>query len=223
MAPSNGSSRRAAKSHRHRPLPTMARFISARATGNFTPSRRRQTQMDLRNRRVGGFLAGHRRRRDGLFRFLGHKFLRAESRWLAKMGFRHGRYRRLLAGHRRGRHDLFRLPRQKILCVKTGRDGSLDFCDRRPKSSLRPPSPPDGTIYFTSTDGNLYALRPDGTERWRLHTGGATESSPVLDEDGNIYLSVNELDLSVGSDGKKRWDCGMPVLVERHRLSPRRD
>jgi outer membrane protein assembly factor BamB len=72
----------------------------------------------------------------------------------------------------------------------------------------------DGTIYFTSTDGNLYALRPDGVKDWHLHTGGATGSSPVLDESGNIYLSVNQHNVSVGKDGKKRWDWTFPCLID---------
>jgi outer membrane protein assembly factor BamB len=64
----------------------------------------------------------------------------------------------------------------------------------------------DGTVYFTSTDGNLYALRPDGSERWRFRVGSARESSPVLDESGNLYLSGRSSCLSVGSDGKIRWE-----------------
>jgi len=38
-----------------------------RVTESFTPSRRRKTQMDFPVRRMGGFFAGHRRRRNGLF------------------------------------------------------------------------------------------------------------------------------------------------------------
>ena len=73
----------------------------------------------------------------------------------------------------------------------------------------------DGTVYFTSLDGNLYALRPDGSELWRLHTGGWGESSPVLDESGNLYLPADGSDLSIGSDGKKRWGWG-----KKNEISP---
>jgi len=72
----------------------------------------------------------------------------------------------------------------------------------------------DGTVYFTSTDGNLYALKSDGTERWRLRTGGMTESSPVLDGGGNIYLSVNQAAYSVSSEGKARWWHFSAILVD---------
>ena len=57
--------------------------------------------------------------------------------------------------------------------------------------------------------------RPDGSELWRLHTGGWGESSPVLDESGNLYLPADGSDLSIGSDGKKRWGWG-----KKNEISP---
>ena len=36
----------------------------------------------------------------------------------------------------------------------------------------------------------------------------------VLDESGNIYLSVNQHNASVGKDGKKRWDWTFPCLID---------
>ena len=65
---------------------------------------------------------------------------------------------------------------------------------------------PDGVIYFTSTDGNLYALRPDGSELWRLHTGGFDRVLARAGRKGQLYLSVNQIGISVGSDGKKQWE-----------------
>ena len=63
----------------------------------------------------------------------------------------------------------------------------------------------DGTIYFSSTDGNLYALRADGTKLWQFQTGGYTEAAPVLDADGNLYLMASKIHWSVSRDGQKRW------------------
>jgi outer membrane protein assembly factor BamB len=41
-----------------------------------------------------------------------------------------------------------------------------------------------------------------------LHTGGVTESSPVLDESGNIFFQVNGCLYSVANDGEKTcWYC----------------
>ena len=72
----------------------------------------------------------------------------------------------------------------------------------------------DGAVYFASTDGNIYALNPNGTERWRLHTGGYTASSAVLDEAGNLYLSVNNFMTSIAPDGKMRWQHQTDVSME---------
>jgi outer membrane protein assembly factor BamB len=72
----------------------------------------------------------------------------------------------------------------------------------------------DGDIYFTSTDGNLYALYSSGAEKWRQHTGGATGSSPVLDKNGEIYLAANQFDIGVSRDGKELWEYGAADLID---------
>jgi len=48
----------------------------------------------------------------------------------------------------------------------------------------------DGTVYVPSLDGNLYSVRPDGTERWHFRCGSYTESSPVVEGAGNVYVVV---------------------------------
>ena len=121
--------------------------------------------MDFSDRRVGGFITGHRRGRDDLFRLVGHKFLRAQSRRLAEMEFS---------------------PAGNIIVSSPaiGADGTIyfgshdkNFYALKPDGTIRwtfatggqiissPAIGADGTIYFTSTDGNLYALNPDGSER----------------------------------------------------------
>ena len=49
-----------------------------------------------------------------------------------------------------------------------------------------------GRVFVGSGDGFLYALNTNGSLRWKLHTGGITESSPVIGPDGTIYLGVNQ-------------------------------
>jgi outer membrane protein assembly factor BamB len=68
----------------------------------------------------------------------------------------------------------------------------------------------DGTIYVGSEDGNVYAIRPDGTKKWQLATGGKVTSSPVVhyysgiitiyvgSEDGKLY--------AIDSEGTKKWE-----------------
>ena len=59
----------------------------------------------------------------------------------------------------------------------------------------------DGTIYFgtnvdypSSDAGDIIALNPDGTERWRKRIANVcVESSPCIGEDGTVYIgSVND-------------------------------
>lgn len=46
-----------------------------------------------------------------------------------------------------------------------------------------------GRIYFGSTDKNVYALEPDGTQVWAYTTGGdLSMSSPALGPDGTVYI-----------------------------------
>ncbi|WP_018248367.1 outer membrane protein assembly factor BamB family protein [Orenia marismortui] len=66
----------------------------------------------------------------------------------------------------------------------------------------------DGTVYVGSNDGNLYAINPDGTEKWKFTSELSDEiitSSPAIGEDGTIYIG-SQLDLyAINSDGTKKW------------------
>lgn len=46
----------------------------------------------------------------------------------------------------------------------------------------------DGTIYVGNYDGFVYAMNPDGTQKWRFNVGGNIDSSPAIGVDGNIYV-----------------------------------
>jgi outer membrane protein assembly factor BamB len=65
----------------------------------------------------------------------------------------------------------------------------------------------NGTIYFASTGWKVYAINPDGTEKWRFQTGGyMTGSSPVIAEDGTIYIGCWDSKLyALNPDGTKKW------------------
>ena len=64
----------------------------------------------------------------------------------------------------------------------------------------------DGTIYIGSWDGYLFALNPEGTERWRFNTGYEITSSPAIGQDGTVYVGCRDRRLyAVDKDGRKRW------------------
>lgn len=73
----------------------------------------------------------------------------------------------------------------------------------------------DGTVYFGSYDGKLYALDPDGTERWsrEMRCGlpwgcqpvGSGGESPSVGPDGTIYMGVGALYAIHPDDGSVLW------------------
>lgn len=70
----------------------------------------------------------------------------------------------------------------------------------------------DGTIYFGSGEGTLYAVRPDGKRKWAFRTPGVIQSSPALGSDGTIYACSNILEGNRGGaiyaltpEGRQKW------------------
>ncbi len=66
----------------------------------------------------------------------------------------------------------------------------------------------DGTVYFGSDDGYLYAMHPDlSGYKWRYETPGeAIRSTPAIDTNGNIYFGSNDnYFYSLDSNGNFRW------------------
>jgi outer membrane protein assembly factor BamB len=80
---------------------------------------------------------------------------------------------------------------------------------------------PDGTIYIgsgrynecDSSDG-LYAVNPDGTQKWKLTLGKTVHSSVAIDQDTSLYFIVGDANkpdsmdaalYSLSSSGKLRW------------------
>jgi len=65
----------------------------------------------------------------------------------------------------------------------------------------------DGTIYFGSYDGKLYAVNPDGTKKWEFSTSSPIFSSPAIDADGTIYFgSWNGKLYAINPDGTEKWE-----------------
>jgi len=66
----------------------------------------------------------------------------------------------------------------------------------------------DGTLYFGSLDGNLYALNPDGTQAWRSALGQIS-GMPALSTQDVIYVGVaspvEEMFYALNRDGTVAW------------------
>ncbi|MCX5884501.1 MAG: PQQ-binding-like beta-propeller repeat protein [Proteobacteria bacterium] len=67
----------------------------------------------------------------------------------------------------------------------------------------------DGTVYIASFNGSLYAVNPDGSQKWvnTLDTrGGNIYSSPAIGADGTIYVGSLWGELyAIKSDGSTKW------------------
>jgi len=83
-------------------------------------------------------------------------------------------------------------------------DGILDSCAIRS----------DGSLVFGSSDGNLYAVDPDGQLMWHYTFGGYTYSTPSVGADDTVYFSaaisrypapITNALIAVDADGHLRW------------------
>ncbi|MFV2044348.1 MAG: PQQ-binding-like beta-propeller repeat protein [Anaerolineales bacterium] len=73
----------------------------------------------------------------------------------------------------------------------------------------------DGTIYVTSADGNLYAVSPGGTQKWRFSTGGWMTASPAIGLDGNVIVGSSDGKLyAIRPDGTLRWSYNIGSWVQ---------
>jgi outer membrane protein assembly factor BamB len=82
----------------------------------------------------------------------------------------------------------------------------------------------DGTIYVTGSETNprskradtifVYAIKPDGTLKWKFLTNGSRLSSPVIGNDGVVYVGSAELSAdgslggylyAINANGTFRW------------------
>ncbi|MDJ0764325.1 MAG: PQQ-binding-like beta-propeller repeat protein [Myxococcota bacterium] len=70
----------------------------------------------------------------------------------------------------------------------------------------------DGTIYVGSSDGNLYAINPDRSQKWAFSTSTEVFASPAIGADGTIYVgsystdpeAINAL-YAINPDGSEQW------------------
>ena len=78
------------------------------------------------------------------------------------------------------------------------------------------PAVVDGTVYFGSVDGNIYALDAvTGEQRWAYKTGSWVVSSPIV-VDGVVYCGSNDGNLYAlnATTGEKLWSFSMIYAIQ---------
>ncbi len=65
---------------------------------------------------------------------------------------------------------------------------------------------PDGTLYAGNTGGGVYALNPDGTQKWSFPTGNAVWSAVAIGDDGRLFFDSLDLFIyAADRDGEQAW------------------
>ena len=49
----------------------------------------------------------------------------------------------------------------------------------------------DGTVFFGCSDGSFYAVKADGTLRFKLNVGAPVSSSPAIADDGSVFFTAD--------------------------------
>jgi outer membrane protein assembly factor BamB len=65
---------------------------------------------------------------------------------------------------------------------------------------------PDGTVYVGSADHFLYALKSDGTIKWKYETGSDLLASPAIGSDGTVYIGSGDRQIyAINPNGTLKW------------------
>jgi HYDIN/CFA65/VesB-like, Ig-like domain/PQQ-like domain len=67
---------------------------------------------------------------------------------------------------------------------------------------------PDGTIYVASSgaSGNVYAINPDGTQKWMFAPSNGVTSDLTIGTDGTIYFNDDDGNLdAINPEGNLKW------------------
>jgi outer membrane protein assembly factor BamB len=104
------------------------------------------------------------------------------------------------------RHMYAGLGRTKFVAM--GPDGSIkwevktDATQTFESNRSSPVIAADGTIYFAGTDSTLYAVDSFGTVKWKFQLRGPAQATPLLTQDGSIFVVTGRFLSGVSPAGK---------------------
>jgi outer membrane protein assembly factor BamB len=105
------------------------------------------------------------------------------------------------------RHMYAGIGRTKFVAM--GPDGSIKWevkMDPKTQGSEINRSSPviaaDGTIYFASSDSTLYAVDSFGTTKWKFQLRGPAQATPLLTQDGSIFVVTGRFLSAVSPAGE---------------------
>ena len=79
--------------------------------------------------------------------------------------------------------------------------------DVRSGSDSAPAVGTDGTIYFGTWLGKLWAVNPDGSRKWVFQAQNEIKSAPAVGSDGTVYFGSRDRKFyALAPDGHKKWE-----------------
>ncbi len=72
----------------------------------------------------------------------------------------------------------------------------------------------NGVVYFSTANGFLYAMNPDGTEKWKFPAGDLI-SGPSLGPNGMIYVGGDKKLYAINPNGTEKWSLPMGTAYPR--------
>ncbi len=87
--------------------------------------------------------------------------------------------------------------------------------DVQSRSDSAPAVGTDGTIYFGTWTGKLWAVNPDGSRKWVFQAQNEIKSAPAVGPDDTVYFGSRDRKFyAVGANGKKRWEFPTGAWVD---------
>ena len=69
----------------------------------------------------------------------------------------------------------------------------------------------DGTIYVGDRGGNIYAVNPDGSQKWKVQILGWVLSGPIIGSDGTLYVCSSDEIAAVSYNGVIKWSVNLDL------------